>query len=378
MQSTQSNLGLYIHIPYCQKKCPYCAFYSEPIAQHQPEKFVDALFMELEQYAMTEPVETIYIGGGSPTCLRRELLVEIVVSLLSQYKDAAEFTIECNPAQADETMLKQLRALGANRLSIGAQSFNADELKTLGRIHSPKQIAEAVRTGKAAGFENIGLDLIFGIPGSIVKDWQFSLECAALDVQHISAYSLTIEKDTPFGRATKAGKLAMIDESTERQMHAAARMFLKDAGFMPYEISNFAKPGFECQHNIRYWKNLPVIGIGPSASGWYRGKRTTNIPDIAAYIEKIESRQFAYTEEHTPTPEQIACETAVLGLRMTDGIDMFEYEKQTGFEFFGLFWNVVKEHCFNGLLECDSTHCRLTEKGLSYADTVSADFTSPG
>ncbi len=378
MQSTQSNLGLYIHIPYCQKKYPYCAFYSEPIAQHQPEKFVDALFMELEQYAMTEPVETIYIGGGSPTCLRRELLVEIVVSLLSQYKDAAEFTIECNPAQADETMLKQLRALGANRLSIGAQSFNADELKTLGRIHSPKQIAEAVRTGKAAGFENIGLDLIFGIPGSIVKDWQFSLECAALDVQHISAYSLTIEKDTPFGRATKAGKLAMIDESTERQMHAAARMFLKDAGFMPYEISNFAKPGFECQHNIRYWKNLPVIGIGPSASGWYRGKRTTNIPDIAAYIEKIESRQFAYTEEHTPTPEQIACETAVLGLRMTDGIDMFEYEKQTGFEFFGLFWNVVKEHCFNGLLECDSTHCRLTEKGLSYADTVSADFTSPG
>jgi oxygen-independent coproporphyrinogen-3 oxidase len=375
MALTHSNLGLYIHIPYCQKKCPYCAFYSEPIDQHKPESLVDALFMELERYAITEPLETIYIGGGSPTCLRRELLVEIVVSLMSQYKHIAEFTIECNPAQADEKMLKQLHTLGVNRLSVGAQSFNADELKTLGRIHSPKQIAEAVRIGKEAGFENIGLDLIFGIPDSTLEDWQFSLECAAaLDVQHISAYSLTIEKGTPFGRATKAGELAMIDESTERQMHEMVRAFLKDAGFVQYEISNFAKPGFECQHNARYWKNLSVLGIGPSASGWYREKRTTNIADIAAYIEKIENRQFAYTEEHTPTPEQIACETAVLGLRMTDGIDMFEYEKQTGFEFFGLFWNVVKEHCFNGLLICDATHCRLTEKGLSYADTVAQDF----
>ena len=376
-ENSHSNLGLYIHIPYCQKKCPYCAFYSEPIDQHKPEQLADALFMELERYAITDPLETLYIGGGSPTCLPEQLLLEIIVSLVSQYKDAAEFTIECNPAQADEKTLEQLRTLGVNRLSIGAQSFNANELKTLGRIHSPKQIAEAVRMGKEAGFENIGLDLIFGIPESTLADWQFSLECAAaLEVQHISAYSLTIEKGTPFGRAAKAGKLAMIDEAAERKMHEAARVLLKDAGFAQYEISNFAKPGFQCQHNIRYWKNQPVVGIGPSASGWYRGKRTTNIADTPAYIEKIENRQFAYSEEHTPAPEQIACETAVLGLRMTDGIDMLEYEKQTGFEFFGLFWNVVKEYCFSGLLICDSAHCRLTEKGLSYADTVSADFAS--
>ncbi len=375
MKSFHSNLGLYIHIPYCQKKCPYCAFYSELIDQHKPEQLVDAIFMELERYAITEPLETIYIGGGSPTCLPEYLLIEIVVSLMSQHKNASEFTIECNPAQADEETLKQLRTLGVNRLSVGAQSFNADELKTLGRIHSPKQIAEAVRMAKEAGFENIGLDLIFGIPGSTVSDWRFSLECAAaLDVQHISAYSLTVEKGTPFDRAVKTGQLAVIDEAIERQMYETVRIFLKDARFGQYEISNFAKPGFECRHNIRYWKNLPVIGIGPAAAGWYRGKRTTNIPDIAAYIEKIENRQFAYTEEYTPTSEQISCETAVLGLRMTDGIDMLEYEKQTGFEFFGLFWNVVKEHCFNGLLECNATHCRLTEKGLSYADTVAQDF----
>ena len=378
MKSASSNVGLYIHIPYCQKKCPYCAFYSEPIEQHKPEALVDALFMELEHYAMTERLETIYIGGGSPTCLPGCLLTETVVSLVSQYKDAAEFTIECNPAQANETALKQLRTLGVNRLSIGAQSFDANELKTLGRIHSPEQIAEAVRAGKAAGFDNIGLDLIFGVPGSTVDTWRYSLEtAAALDVQHISAYSLTIEKTTPFDRAVRAGQLAMIDEAAEREMHKTTRAFLKDAGFVQYEISNFAKPGYECRHNLRYWKNLPVVGIGPAAAGWYRGRRTTNIADIKKYITKIEAGQSPHTEEEIPAPEQIACETAVLGLRMTNGIDMHEFEKQTGFDLIMLFGSAIKQHCASGLLECTAdNHCRLTEKGFSYADTVAGDFAS--
>jgi len=334
--------------------------------------------MELERYAITEPLETIYIGGGSPTCLSRELLVEIDVSLMSQYKNVSEFTIECNPAQADETTLKQLRTLGINRLSIGAQSFNTDELKSLGRIHSPEQIAEAVQMAKNADFDNIGLDLIFGIPGSTVDTWRYSLECAAtLDVQHISAYSLTIEENTSFDRAIKEGTLSVFDEQTDRDMYQITRQVLQEAGFIQYEISNFAKPGFQCQHNLRYWKNFPVIGIGPAAAGWYRGKRTTNIPDIATYIEKIEHRQLAYIEEYTPTPEQIACETAVLGLRMIEGIDMHKFEKQTGFDLILLFGNVIKQHTFNGLLECTTdNHCRLTEKGLSYADTVASDFAS--
>lgn len=371
-----NHLGLYIHIPYCPKKCPYCAFYSEPIDRHKPEGLVNALLMELQRYAITEPLETIYIGGGSPSCLPRELLVEMVVSLSSQYKNVAEFTIECNPAQADAGTLKLLHTLGVNRLSIGAQSFDADELKTLGRIHSSEEIAAAVEAAKAAGFENICLDLIFGIPGSTLESWQFSLECAAaLDIQHISAYSLTIEKETPFDRAVKQGTLSAIDEHTDRAMYDAARQTLKDAGFTQYEISNFAKPGFECQHNIRYWKNWPVLGIGPAAAGWYRDKRTTHIADIEQYVTKIEAGEFAYSEEHTPSPEQIACETAVLGLRMINGVNMLEYEKQTGFDLIMFFGNAIKQHCFNGLLECTAdNHCRLTEKGLSYADTVAQDF----
>ncbi|MHC5183624.1 MAG: coproporphyrinogen-III oxidase family protein [Planctomycetota bacterium] len=231
---------------------------------------------------------------------------------------------------------------------------------------------------KAAGFDNISIDLIFGIPGSTVDTWRYSLEAAAsLGVQHISAYSLTIEKATPFDRAVKEGALSLVDEPTDRAMYETARQVLKGAEFVQYEISNFAKPGFECQHNLRYWKNLPVVGIGPAAAGWYKGKRTTNIPDIAAYIEKIENHQFACTEEHSPTLEQIACETAVLGLRMTSGIDMHEFEKQTGFDLIMLFGNAIKQHCASGLLECTAdNHCRLTEKGLSYADTVGSDFAS--
>ena len=376
MKSAPSNIGLYIHIPYCQKKCPYCAFYSEPIEQHKPESLVDALFMELERQAITEPLETIYIGGGSPTCLSRELLVEIVVSLMSQYKDAAEFTIECNPAQADETTLKQLRTLGVNRLSIGAQSFTADELKTLGRIHSPRQIIEAVRVAKKCGFENIGLDLIFGIPGSSVKAFRHSSKsAAALKVQHISAYSLTVEKATPFEHAVRQGKLAMIDEAIERQMCKTARVSLRNAGFGQYEISNFAQPGFECRHNLRYWKNLPVVGIGPAAASWYKGKRSTNVADVKRYIRRIESGRSPQSEAYIPSPEQTASESAVLGLRTTEGIDMHEYGKQTGFDLIKLFGNAIKHHTFNGLLEYTvDNHCRLTEKGLSYADTVAQDF----
>lgn len=376
MTSSCSTIGLYIHIPYCQRKCPYCAFYSRPIDSQNPDSLIDALFMELERYAIFEPVETIYIGGGSPSCLPGQLLVEMVVSLMSQYKHVPEFTMECNPAQADEATLKQLRILGVNRLSIGAQSFNANELKTLGRIHSPRQIVEAVRIAKKAGFENIGLDLMFGIPGSTVKTWRHSLKSAtALNVQHISAYSLTIEKSTPFEHAVSQGKLTLIDEDLERQMSKTARSFLRNEGFEQYEISNFAMPGFECQHNLRYWKNLPVVGIGPAAASWYQGKRTTNIASIKKYIKRIESGRSPQSEAYIPSPEQTASESAVLGLRMTEGIDARQYQQQTGFNLTRLFRDAIKKHCFNGLLECTvDDHCRLTEKGLSYADTVSQDF----
>ena len=376
MRSAPSTVGLYVHIPYCQQKCPYCAFYSVPIHTAELHRFIDALFAELDSYHIAEPIETIYIGGGSPTCLPQDVLIKLISGVNTKFGPVEEFTLECNPAQADETGLKQLRRFGVNRLSIGAQSFTAKELETLGRIHSPRQIVEAVRVAKRSGFENIGLDLMFGIPGSSMKTWRHSLKsAAALKVQHISAYSLTIERLTPFEYAVRQGELVLIDDELERQMCKTARSFLRNAGFEQYEISNFAQPGFACRHNLRYWKNLPVIGIGPSAASWYKGKRTTNVADIKKYIKRIESGRSPQGEAYIPSPEQIASESAVLGLRMTAGVDAREYKKQTGFNLPRLFGDAIKKHCSNGLLECTvDNHCRLTEKGLSYADTVAQDF----
>ena len=284
-------------------------------------------------------------------------------------------TVECNPAQVNGPLFKQLLAAGANRLSIGAQSFEADELKILERLHSPEQITEAVEAAQEAGFENIGLDLIFALPTSNLVTWQNTLEKAMLlGVQHISAYSLTLERDTPFERAAQEGSLTIIDEATERTMYELARIQLQTAGFGHYEISNFVRPGFECRHNVRYWKNQPVLGVGPAAASWYRGRRTMNVHDIDTYVDAIENSQFAHIEVATPTAEQIASETAVLNLRMLKGINLAEYRQQTGFDVGVLFADAIEKNRQIGFLQQSESHICLSDLGLSFADAVAQDF----
>lgn len=339
---------------------------------------MDALLKEIDLYEITEPMETVYIGGGSPTCLPKETLIRLVRSLTQRFGAVKEFTVECNPAQVELPLFGQLGAAGVNRISIGAQSFDAAELKQLERIHSPRHITEAVLTAQGAGFANIGLDLIFGLPGSTLMAWQNTLEQAiAMGVQHISAYSLTIEKGTPFERAMQTGTLTMMDEATERTMYELARIQLEAAGLRQYEISNFARRGFECRHNLRYWKNWPVVGAGPAAGGWYRGRRTTNVNDIDRFIAAIEQNRFAYLEIQTPSPEQIAAETAVLGLRMRQGIDLKEYKRLTGFDLLELYADVIEKNCSSRLLDCTDTHVCLTDLGMSFADAVARDFVEP-
>lgn len=339
---------------------------------------VDALVKEIDLYEITEPLETIYLGGGSPSCLPDDVLLCLASLLKDRFGPVGEFTTECNPAQANEKTLTQLRTHGVNRLSIGAQSFIAEELKTLGRIHGPDEIAAAVEAGRNAGFDNIGLDLIFAVPGSDLLSWQTTLEKAiALDVQHVSAYSLTIEEGTPFEKLWRNGAPGAVSESRERAMYELARVQLGQAGLGQYEISNFARPGFECRHNRRYWKNLPVVGVGPSAAGWYRNQRTTNIANVSGYIEAIEAGQFFYREARKPDPIQIACETAVLNLRMCEGINFLEYKKQTGFDLEQLFSESIRKHSQLGLLGESDTNLYLSDVGLSFADTVAADFATP-
>jgi len=336
---------------------------------------VSALLKEVQLYEITEPIETIYIGGGSPTCLPKDVLIGLTDSLKRRFNTVEEFTVECNPAQVDQSLFKQLLAAGVNRVSIGAQSFDAKELRMLNRIHSPRQITDAVHAAHRAGFNNIGLDLIFGLPNSDLVVWRDTLEKAMeQDIRHISAYSLTIEEDTPFERAVQQGDLTMIDEAVERSMYELACVQLPKAGFGHYEISNFAKPGFECRHNMRYWKNFPVIGIGPAAGGWYRGKRTMNARDIDGYIDAVEKGRFAYVETQSPTAEQIASETAVLNLRMRKGIDLDQYKKLMGFDLLELYPAAIKKNNDAGFLKCSDTQVCLSDIGLSFADAVAADF----
>jgi oxygen-independent coproporphyrinogen-3 oxidase len=268
-----------------------------------------------------------------------------------------------------------LHRCGVNRLSIGAQSFDPIELKILARPHTSEAIGQAVAAARNAGFDNIGLDLIFGIPGQTVQTFAQSLSKAIkLAPTHLSAYSLTWENETPLTRALFLGAVQEIDEDDERAMYKLLCQMLSAAGFMQYEISNFAAPGFACRHNIRYWRNQPVIGLGPAAAGWYRGQRTANAADIGTYVERITQNQFAWQTDEQPGARQMASEMAVLGLRMTDGIDLAAFQNATGKNPKHLFANAIREHCKNGLLELTDTHLRLTEKGLSFADTVACDF----
>ncbi len=375
MTAPASDTGLYVHIPFCQRKCPYCGFYSVPLAAHSPDRFVEAVLKEIDMYYLTAPPATLYIGGGSPTCLPAKLLMRLLRGLQQRFGPVDEWTVECNPAQVTAHLFDEFLSAGVNRLSIGVQSFDASELVMLERLHCPEDSIAAVQAAQRCGFDNIGLDLIFGLPDSGPLAWQSTLDRTVdLNVQHVSAYSLTLEPDTPFERAARQGMLTLIDESTERTMYEMTRIQLARSGFVQYEISNFARPGLECRHNIRYWKNRPVIGIGPAAGGWYHQQRTSNIPDVDRYMEMIEAGRLARLDARKPSPEQMASETAILNLRMCEGIDRDAFRRRTGFDVDELFGPEIDKHCRLGLLERSDTRIRLTDRGLSFADTVAADF----
>jgi oxygen-independent coproporphyrinogen-3 oxidase len=371
MKINSEPTGLYIHIPFCRQKCRYCGFYSEPIKNHDPSRLISALIAEFRKRGQESFFQTLYIGGGSPSCLPEDQILRLVDCL----PKAEEFTIEVNPGQVYQQVLCHLRKAGVNRLSIGAQSFNDNELKFLGRQHSADDISGAVRSAKEAGFENIGLDLIFAIPKSTLKLWEKTVRAAIdLDVQHISAYALTYEKGTPLQNLVLSGKVKPVDEETDRTMYELVIDKLERTGFMQYEISNFAKSGFECKHNLNYWANLPYIGIGPAAGSYYKGKRTLNVTDINKYIEAIEKGADATAETETPDSLEVACQTAVLNLRRRCGIDLDEFKTQTGLNAAELFSQPISKYKELGFIEQVDGKLFLTRKALPIADSILCDF----
>lgn len=373
----EETAGLYIHVPFCREKCRYCGFYSERLGDHDPNALVAALLKELDRYQAAESVRTAYLGGGSPTSLPLDLLAKLVATVTTHWPALEEFTVECNPGQVDERMLSMLRRHGVNRISLGVQSFHPEELTFLGRRHSVEQAIDSVRLAQKLGFDNVSIDLIFAIPGSTLASWQRCLQAAVeLGVQHISAYSLSFEPGTPLEAARRAGQIWRVDEEADRAMYELAIDVLHSAGYDQYEISNFARPGYACRHNLGYWQNRPYIGIGPAAGSYWQGTRRMNHANISQYIQRIEAGLDAYDRCERPGADDRVCETAVLSLRTRDGVDLGAFARATGADFQRVFEAPLRRYSRSGLMEICDDRVRLTRKALAVADSILCDFSS--
>ena len=356
---------LYVHTPFCAKICPYCAFYVHQGGAAAQREFVAALRTEWRRAREEFPLalETIYFGGGTPSILSAELFSEVAVDLRAT--DAAEFTLEVNPATVTPEKAAAWRAAGVNRISLGAQSFDADMLKLLGRQHAPDDIAETCALLRKAGFENINIDLMFALPGQSEAKWdetlQAALACAPL---HISAYALTYEEDTPFFEKLRLGEFRQ-DEPREIAMFERTRDVLGAAGLVDYEISNFARPGFESRHNLAYWRGADYLGLGPSACSTIDGLRWRNVPDTKAYAERIAQGQSIREEMETLDAATRAKERIMFGLRMREGVARTEFGDAAA---------RLAELAANGLAFESEGRVRLTARGKLVADSVAAMF----
>jgi oxygen-independent coproporphyrinogen-3 oxidase len=367
--------GLYVHVPFCRAKCRYCGFYSRPIAEYDAGAVVQAMIAEMERFELIDGMKTIYIGGGSPSALEREHLLRLVGRARHRYPDAEEFTVEVNPGQVDLELLRELRKAGVNRLSIGAQSFIQRELDFLGRGHTVDCIRRVVRQGRSAGFDNISLDLIFAVPGSGLDSWKHNLAAAIeLQVDHISAYGLSYEDGTPLSRDLAAGLIEAVDEDTDRAMFELTIDELARAGIEQYEISNFARGGFECRHNLNYWANGSYAGIGPDATSYLDGTRSSNFADIDKYVRAVTKGESTIESSETLSDLERACETAVLNLRRRRGIDLTQFKSQTGYDALELFAEPIRRYQKLGLIEKSPGNVSLTRPALGIADSILCDF----
>jgi putative oxygen-independent coproporphyrinogen III oxidase len=338
--------GIYIHVPFCVRKCSYCDFYSLTTSSRATGEFLDLLVKEMDLFRERFPedaaaaVDTVYFGGGTPTVIAPGDLCGLLAAIRRRFPvmPGAEITIEANPGTVRENGLRTLRAGGFNRLSVGVQSFSPTTLLTLGRIHDAGDNRRTYRNARAAGFDSLGIDLIFGIPGQSGADWGEDLERAITFLpDHVSAYALAPEPGTPLQAALARGKIRMPTDEEVAESYAAARRALVNVGYRHYEISNFARPGFESRHNRKYWQREEYAGFGPSAHGllfppeWSRfGMRTANPSSFPEYGRRVREGSLPWEEMNDCGPEDAWKEALILGLRMTDGVDPVEIETRFG------------------------------------------------
>ena len=371
--------GLYVHVPFCETKCGYCDFYSVALNDRNPAPLVDCIGRELRQRVNghAHAVRTVFFGGGTPTILPLSALARLLNSLNEtvEVRQLEEVTVEANPATVDDEKAELLVSSGVSRVSMGAQSFFRDELATLERVHSPEDIAPSVAILRRHGVGQVNLDLIFGIPGQTLETWSQSLARAIdLGPDHIACYGLTYEPGTRLTAMRRHGRMTPCDEDIEADMFLRTFDTLESAGYRQYEISNYAKPGCECRHNLLYWRNEPYIGVGPSAAGCVDGRRYKNVADIAGYVRLIERDGHAEVESEIIDTEMLIVELVMMQLRLNEGLSIAVFRERIGVDPRDSFGDALTRLVDLGLVAVSDTHIALTRSGRLVANTVVAEL----
>ncbi len=372
--------GLYIHIPFCQQKCLYCDFPSYDNLAHLYQPYVAALCQEISGWGgvlSRDVIDTVYIGGGTPTLLSAESLRTILACVHKSFliDENAEISVEANPGTVNQKKLLALKSGGANRLSFGVQTFSNELLKSIGRIHTGNQAIEAVIEAQKAGFENINLDLMYGLPGQSCKDLEVSVRQAiGLGVTHISAYGLKVEEGTPFAEMDKQGKLVLPEEQVDEEMYNFTTEFLPKYGFMRYEISNFSKVGYECRHNLKYWQYQPYIGVGAAAHSFFQKERLSNINDVSQYISFTKKGKLPTESRENPEMGIAMAEYIFLALRTVQGLSILEFKDYFSCDFLQQYEKIVSELTRKKLIIMSENQISLTTTGMKYGNVVFRAF----
>jgi oxygen-independent coproporphyrinogen III oxidase len=365
--------GLYLHIPFCVRKCGYCDFYSEDGKRGELPRFLDALHLEIRlhsegRFARAETVDTVFFGGGTPSLLDPASVEDLlgIIGRTFHLSDSPEITIEANPGTVDADRLRGFHAAGVNRISLGIQSFSDSDLLVLGRLHASGEAAEAITEARRAGFDNLGLDLIFGIPGQTPADWEATLRTAlSFGPEHVSAYALTVHPGTPLGRRIHGGEMAEPGEEVMTAMFRRTSDLLIPAGYDHYEVSNFARPGKRCRHNLGYWTFMPYLGFGPSAHSFTERKRFWNVSDLVDYTDRLELNRLPVEGSERIGRDKKRLEAIALGLRCSEGVLL---------DWIGKKENLIPPLVEEGIARVENGSLKLTEMGFLLADAVAAEL----
>jgi oxygen-independent coproporphyrinogen III oxidase len=373
--------GLYVHIPFCFHKCHYCDFYSITRQDSgRMSRFVDLILGEADLWLdgpQTLRPRTVFFGGGTPSLLPLEEMGRLIAGLKSRFdfSQCVEWTVEANPATVAADYCRMLAENGVNRISMGAQSFEPAELAILERHHQPDDVPRSLEIVRAAGFGRVNLDLIYAIPGQSLSAWRKSLEQAiALGTDHLSCYGLTYEPNTPMAVRKRLGQFQSVEPEIEIEMLRATRKRLGEIGLSAYEISNYARPGQECLHNLNYWTDGDYLALGPSGASHIQGRRWRNRPHLGEWERSIEAAQLPAVDFELLTPAQRAGELAMLMLRLSSGIVLADFNARTGLDAAIIFAEVIDRLGELNLLQVAETAIRLSERGIEVADSVASEF----